>query len=155
MIEFRAGDLLKSAEDDIGQGVAEGNQEGLGAGLAFKISQQWPAVQAEFKRFARRGWFKGGMIWGCPPSEARPGVVYLATQPNTYYATVPFLRKALRQLAMWVERENIASVGLPKIGAGLGKLSWRDEVKPMLADHLTNFQFKFVVYEDLKIGDRG
>lgn len=36
MISFVAGDLLASNEDYIAQGVAEGNQEGLGTGLALE-----------------------------------------------------------------------------------------------------------------------
>lgn len=42
MIEFTSGDLLQSQTQYIAQGVAEGNQEGLGTGLALKISKRWP-----------------------------------------------------------------------------------------------------------------
>lgn len=40
MIESTAGDLLQSDAQYIAQGVAEGNQEGLGTGLALKISKR-------------------------------------------------------------------------------------------------------------------
>ena len=128
MIVFVAGDLLDSREYYIAQGVAEGNQEGLGTGLALKISRRWPEVQGAFKKHARSGRFSGGDIWVLAPSEDRPGFIYLATQPDMYHATLPYLRMALRNLARWAAENHADAVALPKIGAGLGKLSWNDEV---------------------------
>jgi O-acetyl-ADP-ribose deacetylase (regulator of RNase III) len=150
MVEFTSGDLLQSRQDYIAQGVAEGNQEGLGTGLALKISRRWPGVQSAFKKHTRSGSFKGGRIWVCPPNDDRPGVIYLATQPDMYHATVSYLRKALRSLVRWADREDIGSVALPKIGAGLGKLSWESDVKPMLKRHFTESTCRFVVYEDFR-----
>ena len=42
------------------------------------------------------------------------------------------------------------SVGLPKVGAGLGKLSWDSEVKPLLVDYLEESKCRFVVYEQFR-----
>jgi O-acetyl-ADP-ribose deacetylase (regulator of RNase III) len=147
VIRFREGDLLCAEEDYIAQGVAEGNQEGLGTGLAFKISSKWPDVQKSFKKHARSGRFKAGSIWVCRPSRSHPGFVYLATQPDMYHATLPYLRKSVRTLAKWADENNVRSVGLPKIAAGLGKLSWIDEVKPLLVEYLAPSECMFVVYE--------
>lgn len=155
MIEFTSGDLLQSDAQYIAQGVAEGNQEGLGTGLALKISKRWPDVQSAFKKHALSGTFKGGKIWACPPNDDRPGVVYLATQPDMYHATVSYLRKALRNLVKWAEREQIKSVGLPKIGAGLGKLSWPHDVKPLMVEYLTGSSCRFIIYEDFRLEDEG
>lgn len=148
MIKFTSGDLLQATSQYIAQGVAEGNQEGLGTGLALKISKRWPEVQSAFKKHARSGSFRGGSLWVCAPTEGRPGVVYLATQPDMYHATVTYLRKSLRSLAKWASREEIESVTLPKIGAGLGKLSWTSEVKPLMVEHLSDSNCTFIVYED-------
>jgi O-acetyl-ADP-ribose deacetylase (regulator of RNase III) len=147
MISFVTGDLLASTEDYIAQGVAEGNQEGLGTGLAFKISRRWPEAQVAFKKHARSGSFTGGDIWTFAPGPDRPGFVYMATQPDMYHATLPYLRKAVRNLAKWADRHGIKSVGLPKIGAGLGKLSWDEDVKPLLVEHLAPGPTHYVVYE--------
>ncbi len=147
MIEFTSGDLLQAIEQYIAQGVAEGNQEGLGTGLALKISKRWPDVQSAFKKYARSGRFRGGEIWVCPPAEGRPGVIYLATQPDMYHAILAYLRKSLRNLAKWAVKEHVDSVGLPKIGAGLGKLSWESDVKPLMLQYLSEPLCRFVVYE--------
>jgi O-acetyl-ADP-ribose deacetylase (regulator of RNase III) len=148
VVTFIAGDLLQSREAYIAQGVAEGNQEGLGTGLALEISRRWPEVQAAFKRYARGGRFRGGDLWAAAPTAGRPGVVYLATQPDMYHATLPYLRKALKRLARWADERPVESVGLPKIGAGLGKLSWQQEVRPLVLEILAPARCGFVVYED-------
>ncbi|MEP9386689.1 macro domain-containing protein [Mesorhizobium sp. KR9-304] len=147
MISFVAGDLLAGNEAYTAQGVAEGNQEGLGTGLALKISRRWPEVQVAFKKQARSGNFSGGDIWTLKPGPGRPGFVYMATQPDMYHATMPYLRKAIRILAKWADRQSIESVALPKIGAGLGKLSWDEDVKPLLVEYLTPGPTHYVVYE--------
>lgn len=147
MIDFVAGDLLAAGEQYIAQGVAEGNQEGLGTGLAFNISKKWPDVQVAFKKHARLGKFEGGDIWVIEPMQGRPGFVYLATQPDMYHATLPYVRKALRRLAKWAEKNSIKSVALPKIAAGLGKLSWEEQIRPLLIEHLAPGSTRFVVYE--------
>jgi O-acetyl-ADP-ribose deacetylase (regulator of RNase III) len=147
VISFVAGDLLSAGEDYIAQGVAEGNQEGLGTGLALKISRRWPEVQAAFKKHARSGNFARGDIWTYAPGPSHPGFIYMATQPDMYHATMPYLRKAVRNLTKWGDKHGIGSIALPKIGAGLGKLSWDDEVKPLFLEYLTPGRTSYVVYE--------
>lgn len=41
MIKYISGDILQSKDEYIAQGVAVGSQEGLGTGLAFKLSSQF------------------------------------------------------------------------------------------------------------------
>lgn len=135
----------------IAQGVAEGNQEGLGTGLALKISKKWPDAQVAFKKYARGGSFKGGKLWVYESGTNEPGIIYLATQPDMYHATVSYLRKSLRNLARWVDSNNVGAVAMPKIGGGLGKLSWERQVKPMMIEYLSPSDCRFVVYEDYKI----
>lgn len=114
MIVFVTGDLLAAQESYIAQGVAEGNQEGLGTGLALKISKKWPNVQAAFKKYARTGRFIGGHIWTLEPDGNQPGFIYLATQPDMYHATLPYLRKAVRGLVKWADKNRVESIALPK-----------------------------------------
>lgn len=152
MVVFRAGDVLDATEVYVAQGVAEGNQEGLGTGLALEITRRYPDVQAAFKRHARSGRFRGGDVWACDPAPGRPGFVYLATQPDMYHATLPYVRRALRNLATWSARAGVASVALPKIGCGLGKLSWPEQVKPLVVELLSPPACSFVVYETYRQG---
>lgn len=49
MIKYISGDILQSKDEYIAQGVAVGSQEGLGTGLAYKLSSQFPEIQKLFK----------------------------------------------------------------------------------------------------------
>lgn len=150
MITFISGDLLQTSADYIAQGVATGSQEGLGTGLARKISTKWPEVQQQFKKYTRNTPFRGGDLFVVPPASGRPGVIYIATQPDMYHATIPFLNRGLRNVIKYCQTKRIESVALPKIGAGLGKLDWETDVKPLLMQYLTESETIFSVYEDFK-----
>lgn len=150
MIEFISGDLLQATTQYIAQGVATGSQEGMGTGLALKISKQWPDAQKAFKKFTRSSSFEGGDVFFVAPTTQRPGVIYIATQPDMYHATLPYLNKGLRNLLKACEKREIEAVSLPKIGAGLGKLDWEAEVKPLMVSFLAASEVKFTVYEDFK-----
>ncbi|PKK88806.1 MAG: hypothetical protein CVV64_17125 [Candidatus Wallbacteria bacterium HGW-Wallbacteria-1] len=88
MLEFIKGDLLKIQTEYIAHGVAEGNQEGLGTGLALKISSKWPEIQTCFKKYARSGKFNGGSIWVSSLNNSGPRVIYLATQPDCNFMII-------------------------------------------------------------------
>jgi len=151
MIKFLSGDILKTNADYIAQGVAIDSQEGLGTGLALKISKKWSYAQKEFKKFTRGHRFKKGDIFIVKPKDNNPGVIYIATQPNMYFAKLSYLRRGLRNLVRYCKREHIKSVALPKIGAGLGKLGWNKEVKSLLITLLEPLSIEFLIYEDFKI----
>ncbi|MCA9592759.1 MAG: hypothetical protein KC776_05595 [Myxococcales bacterium] len=50
----------------------------------------------------------------------------------------------------WAEREHVYTVALPKVGAGLGKLSWVDDVRPLFVEMFEESNCEFVVYEDFR-----
>lgn len=150
MIKFVSGDILKTTSAYIAQGVATDFQEGMGTGLALKISSKWPDVQKHFRQFTRSQKFQGGDVFVVAPTRSRPGIVYLATQPDMCQASLSFLNRGLRKLARYCVKHQIESVSLPKIGAGLGKLDWEEEVKPLLLKHLADLETSFFIYEDFK-----
>lgn len=150
MVEFISGDILQSTTQYIAQGVAIGSQEGLGTGLALKISTKWADAQKQFKKFTFNNKFEGGDVFTALPNENRPGIIYIATQPDMYHAVLPFLNKGLRNLVNYCAKKNIKSVALPKIGAGLGKLDWQSEVKPLMIKHFAESETLYRIYEDFK-----
>jgi O-acetyl-ADP-ribose deacetylase (regulator of RNase III) len=150
MIKFVSGDILQTETQYLAQGVAVGSQEGLGTGLALKISTKWTDAQKQFKKFTFNNKFEGGDIFVAPPEENRLGIIYIATQPDMYHATLPFLNKGLKNLAAFCSKNNVESVSVPKIGAGLGKLDWETEVKPLMLKHFSESATLFHIYEDFK-----
>lgn len=150
MIKFVSGDILQTKSAYIAQGVATDSQEGMGTGLALKISSKWPEAQKHFKQFARSQRFQGGDMFVVAPTKSRPGIIYIATQPDMYHASVSFLKRGLRKLARYCVKQQIESISLPKIGAELGKLDWEEEVMPLLLKHLADLDTSFFIYEDFK-----
>lgn len=155
VIEFVSGDILQTSAQYIAQGVATGSQEGLGTGLAYKISAKWPLVQKQFKSYTRNNKFTGGQLFVVSPGPTHPGVMYLATQPDMYHASTTYLNADLKRLARYCQQHNIGTVALPKIGAGLGKLDWQTEVKPLFLQRLAVGETRFYVYEDFKLEYEG
>jgi O-acetyl-ADP-ribose deacetylase (regulator of RNase III) len=150
MIEFVSGDILQTTTKYLAQGVAVGSQEGLGTGLALKISTKWADAQKQFKKYTFNNKFESGDIFVAFPTEDRPGIIYIATQPDMYHAVLSYLNKGLRNLVSYCNKKNIESVSVPKIGAGLGKLDWESEVKPLMIRHFEKSETLFQVYEDFK-----
>lgn len=151
MLKFVSGDILQTKAQYLAQGVAVGSQEGLGTGLALKISTKWPTIQKQFKKYTHSRKFAGGDLFAVPPAPDHPGLLYLATQPDMYQASRAFLNRAVRNLARYCEAQGIQTVALPKIGAGLGKLDWEMDVKPLLQQHLAERDTVFFVYEEFKL----
>jgi O-acetyl-ADP-ribose deacetylase (regulator of RNase III) len=150
MIKFVSGDILQTGTQYLAQGVAVGSQEGLGTGLALQISTKWPDAQKKFKKFTFNNKFEGGDIFIVKPDEDRPGIIYIATQPDMYHAVLPFLNKGLKRLTDYCSRNSIESVSVPKIGSGLGKLNWETEVRPLMVVHFGEHPTSFYIYEDFK-----
>ena len=150
MIEFISGDILQSSDEYIAQGVATGSQEGLGTGLAKKISQKWPDAQRKFKKHTFNNKFSGGDIFVVLPAQDRPGIIYIATQPDMYHADRTYLNRGIKNLAGYCAKHKIESVSMPKIGAGLGKLDWLADVRSLLIERLAESTTVFHVYEDFK-----
>lgn len=107
MLKFVSGDILRASSQFIAQGVATGAQEGIGTGLALKISKKWPDAQKHFKQFVRSQRFEGGDLFVVAPGKTRPGIMYIATQPHMYYATRSFLNRGLRKLSRYCVKHKV------------------------------------------------
>ena len=151
MIKYISGDILQSKDEYIAQGVAVGSQEGLGTGLAFNLSSQFPEIQKLFKKYTRNTKFQAGDVFVGEIKGYSPGIIYIATQPDMYHAELTYLNKGLKRLKKVCTSKGIKTVSLPKIGAGLGKLDWNSEVKPLFESILSDCETVFHVYEDYKI----
>ena len=150
MIKFVSGDILRATSQYIAHGVATGAQEGLGTGLALKISTKWPDAQKHFKQFTRGNKVQGGDLFVVAPGKNRPGIIYIATQADMYQASLSFLNRGLRKLERYCVKNDIESVSLPKIGSGLGTLDWETEARPLMLKFLEKGSTHFYIYEDFK-----
>jgi O-acetyl-ADP-ribose deacetylase (regulator of RNase III) len=127
MIQNVRGDILQTPAEYIAQGAAIGSQEGLGTGLALKISQKWPLVQKKFKKYTHANRFQGGDIYVVPPSASNPGVIYIATQPDMYHASLTYLNRGIKELAKYCSIMLLPAWLCPRLVRGWA--SWTGSCK--------------------------
>jgi O-acetyl-ADP-ribose deacetylase (regulator of RNase III) len=103
----------------------------MGAGIAVEFRRRWPEMYAEYRRLYRSGELQPGGIHVFQASDRT--VDNLATQHGVYRgaARQEWVRAAARAAAQ-LPLEGLA---LPRVGAGLGGLSWPD-VRAILEEEL-------------------
>lgn len=123
-IEHRHGSLFDLPDVEA---VAHGcNCAGaMGAGIAVEFRRRWPEMFEEYRRRCREGQFQLGDVF---PWESDHLTIYnLATQ-RTWRARAELsaIEKAVRGMLRHAEGHGIGRVGMPRLGAGLGRLPWPD-----------------------------
>ena len=130
-VEYISGDLFANRVG--AQALAHGcNCQGsMGAGVAVGFRQRYPEMYEEYRRRCKatpRELSPGDVYLFKPPAgDARPWVFNLATQEGYWRsrATYEAVEQTLRRMRELAEAEGITSVAMPRIGAGLGGLSWK------------------------------
>lgn len=148
MIYEMAGDILLSKAALICHGVAPGDH--FTHGLALALREQWPALSKDFRHYCQSTHPAPGGLW----MWHGPGVhiANLLTQEAAYDhgskpgpAHLEHVNHALRQLRLEIEREKYASVALPRLATGVGRLDWH-EVKPLIENHLGSLDVTVLLY---------
>ncbi|MCB9978506.1 MAG: macro domain-containing protein [Rhodospirillales bacterium] len=150
MIYKLKGDILLSQAQAIAHGVAPGDH--FHSGLALALREAWPAMYKDFRHYSHQNHPKAGGVWMWGGAGGRV-IVALLTQEEprdehsnpgkASHHTVNLALKALRAL---IEKENIASVALPRLATGVGGMDWAD-VEPLIHQHLGDLEASVFVYE--------
>ncbi|MEG2802652.1 macro domain-containing protein [Stenotrophomonas sp.] len=130
-ITFETGDLF--ATSGLGAYAHGCNCAGaMGKGIAVAFRARWPAMYAAYRGRCKAKAFQLGdvFVW-----EASDAVVFnLGTQPHwTTPAEAWAVRQAVADMIRLAEDRHIATIALPRIGAGLGGLEW-GTVRAMLEE---------------------
>ena len=149
------GDILLSKAEVIAHGVAP--NDNFSSGLALALRERWPGMYKDFRHYCKIASPKPGGLW----SWAGPGgvrIVNLFTQepPPTHEAnpgkaSVKNVNNCLRSLEKEIAAEKFASVALPRLATGVGKLDW-DQVKPLIQKHLGEARVPVYVYSTYRPG---
>lgn len=95
----------------------------MGAGIALAFRARWPAMFAEYQARCADGRFRLGEVFTW--REAGVTVFNLGTQPHwRAHAELPAIASAVRAMLAEAETASLPEIALPRIGAGLGGLSW-------------------------------
>ena len=124
MLKFIVGDLFTTQLPAIGHGV---NIHGvMGSGIAPIIKKKYPAVFPPYKKACQDGSLTPGLML---PVEVEPGmwVFNLASQDKPgRHARLDWLAESLERSFITATELNLPGFAIPRIGAGIGGLKWRD-----------------------------
>lgn len=150
MIEFVAGDILKSKAEAIGHGIAPNDH--FNQGLALSLREQWPSLYKDFRHYCHTQKASEGDLWAWKGAGG-PTIFSLFTQqaPESQEghpgrASESNVNASLKNLAREVKKAKLKSLALPKIATGVGGLSW-EIVKPLILKHFKDSDVKICVYE--------
>ncbi|MFY9260864.1 MAG: Appr-1-p processing protein [Gallionella sp.] len=149
MIYELSGDILLSGAKAIAQGVAPNDD--FHAGLALQLREQMPALYKDFRHFCQTTHPKAGGLWTWMSADGHY-IVNLFTQEAAYehgskpgLASVSNVNHVLHALRVLIQKEQIASVALPRLACGVGGLDWND-VQPLIEKHLGDLGIPVYVY---------
>lgn len=157
MIKEVSGDILLSKANAIAHGAAPGDH--FDAGLALALREEWPAMAKDFRHYCHLAHPKPGEAWLWSAANGTR-IVTLLTQEAALgergagrpgRAHVEHVNHALRALRAMAEKEQFASLALPRLGTGVGGLAW-DEIKPLVAQHLGALAVPVYVYVEYRKG---
>ncbi len=117
----------------------------MGAGIAIEFKRRWPRMFDEYAARCADGRFRLGdvFVW----SEGEHTIFNLGTQEHwRKKAQIPALTRSLAKMLELAAHAGIDTVGLPRIGAGLGGLDWV-RVKKVLGEAGEGSAVKMVVFE--------
>jgi len=153
MIEYTKGNLL---EADVEAIVNTVNCVGvMGKGIALQFKQAFPD---NFKTYAK----------ACKTKEVQLGSMFIYTTDSILNpkfivnfptkghwrgkSKIDDVRTGLTNLVNWIEKENIKSIAIPPLGAGLGGLDWlevKSEIEKAFSQLTSKMDTKIFIYEPI------
>ena len=159
MIKEVSGDILLSGAQVIVHGVAPGDH--FDEGLALSLRQEWPALAKDFRHYCHTAHPKAGEAWVWGTSDGKRIVSLLTQDPvdgergagRPGRAHVEHINHALRALRTLAEKEKFTSLALPRLGTGIGGLTW-EQVEPLIHRHLGELAIPVYVYARFQKGEK-
>ena len=159
MIKDVSGDILLSGAQVIAHGVAPGDH--FDAGLALSLRQEWPALAKDFRHHCHTAHPKAGEAWVWGTIDGKRIVSLFTQDPvdgergagRPGRAHVEHINHALRALRNLADKEKFTSLALPRLGTGVGGLTW-EQVKPIIHRNLGELSIPVYVYATFRKGEK-
>lgn len=141
-IHYMQGDIFASTAQVIVNPV---NCRGvMGAGLALAFKQRYPAMFATYVQACQSGDLRIGQLMLYRTSQ--PWILNFPTKDHWRVpAKLAYIEQGLQFFVINYRQMGIKSIAFPKLGAGLGGLSWSD-VGPLMAHHLAPLNCEVTIY---------
>lgn len=118
----------------------------MGKGIAVEFRARFPRMYAEYKQRCAEGRFQPGDVFTW--TEDGLTVFNLGTQKTwRTKAELPAIESAVVRMIHEAERQGLGRIGLPRIGAGLGGLSW-EPVRALLLRLGEDTRLELIVFEE-------
>jgi O-acetyl-ADP-ribose deacetylase (regulator of RNase III) len=143
-IEYQTGDLFTSRLPALAHGC---NCAGaMGRGIAVQFRTRWPQMYEEYREQCFKGVFTPGSVFMYQQGAASPVIFNLGTQSSWRTgAVLNWVSRAVDAMLDLATEHDIAAVGMPRIGAGLGGLPW-PKVDQVLRAAAGSSPVRLVVY---------
>jgi O-acetyl-ADP-ribose deacetylase (regulator of RNase III) len=155
MIHELSGDILLSGAKAIAQGVAPNDD--FHHGLALQLRERMPAMYKDFRHYCQTRHPKAGELWAWMSADGRY-LVNLFTREAAYghgskpgEATLSNVNHSLHALRAFVQKENPASLALPRLACGINGLDW-NEVRPLIDKQLGELGIPVYLYATYQKG---
>ena len=141
-IQYDKGDIFKSKAQTIVNPV---NCEGyMGKGLALAFKERYPDMFPVYQEECRTGKLHIGK-----PTLYSNSTPWILNFPTKNYWRDPskleYIEEGLQFVVANYKQLRIASIAFPKLGAGLGTLTW-DEVGPVMVKYLSHLDIAVYIY---------
>jgi len=154
MIIEVTGDILLSSAHAIAHGVSPNDP--FHSGLALSLREKWPSMYKDFRHYGQTTHPHQGTIWAWAGAGEGPHgsvrIIALLTQEGGFEhgsrpgpASLSAINHALKDLRLFIERENIRSLALPRLCSGVGGMDF-DHVLPLIRQHLGNLGIPVYLY---------
>ena len=140
-VQYQTGDIFTADTQVIVNAV---NCKGaMGKGLALAFKQRYPAMFVVYQQECRTGKLRIGQ-----PILYRESTPWILNFPTKDHWRDPskleYLEQGLQYFVDHYKDMGIQSITFPKLGAGLGKLSW-DTVGPLMVKYLRQVDCEVVI----------
>ena len=98
-----------------------------GAGLAKAFREKFPEEHLRYVDACKSGMLRSGKVFVCKINnhDKFKYIVYFPTKRHwTEKSTISMVTTGLLSLVQAIKQNNIKSIAIPRIGCGLGGLSW-------------------------------
>lgn len=141
-LSYRKGDIFDSTAQVIVNPV---NCKGhMGKGLALAFKQRYPHLFASYQQECREGKLRIGQ-----PTLYKASTPWILNFPTKDHwrddSKVEYLEAGLQYFVAHYKALDITSIAFPKLGAGLGKLSW-NVVGPLMVKYLSLVDIDVSIY---------
>lgn len=153
MIHYIQGDLLASNAQVLVNPV---NCVGvMGGGLAKAFKNKYPDMFDDYAAMCSMGMIKVGEFTMFKNPDDGKVILNLPTKLNWRDPSeLEYIEKGLDSFARYnFSTEKLTTFAFPKLGCGLGGLSWESQVKPLMESKLKGLNLIICVYEPEVIGD--